>query len=360
MSKVTRLNGIDLCRGLAAFAVVLVHSGDETWGVPITEQAIRFRHLFYFAVPFFLAVSFYFGTRKLPVTLDRNFWLKKFKRIVLPYLLWSLFYIIAKTVIYSLTNEADNARQLLADPIALVFLGAASYHLYFIPLLVAGFLLLYLANYLSKQSNFVLAAFIILCLTVYQLLVVYQNDFNLTNYTAFPALLSLISNDNIFYQLWRISLVYFSWIVRCLPYFAIALPLNRLLNQNIGRWLYSRQTGAVLFVICVLANTFAQQYLPRALSEIIIAYSLLLFGISISKYLPASKAIANLGACSFGIYLIHPFIKSAVDILLIKFVPQITQSISIASMLTYSLICFFASWFIVALMQRNKLIAQYI
>ena len=360
MSKVTRLNGIDLCRGLAAFAVILVHSGDETWGLPITEAAIRFRYLFYFAVPFFLGVSFYFGTRKLPATLDRHFWQKKFKRIVLPYLLWSLFYVITKTALYSFTNEGENAWGLLADPVALIFLGAASYHLYFIPLLLVGFLLLYLANYLSQQNWFILAAFTVFSLISYQLSVVHQNDFNLSNFTAFPELLQLISVDSLLYQPWRVALVYFSWILRCLPYFAFALLLNRLLEQNIGRWLYSRQTGVALFVICVVANTFAQQYLPRAVSEMIIAYSLLLFGISISKYLPNSKAIANLGACSFGIYLIHPFIKSAVDILLVKFVPQITQNISIASILTYSLISFFASWLIVALMQRNKLVAQYI
>ena len=360
MSKKTRLNGIDFCRGLAAFAVILVHSGDESWGLPISDGAIRFRHLFYFAVPFFLAASFYFSTRKLPVTIDRSFWQKKFERIVLPYLLWSLFYVITKTVIYSLTNKADDAQELLADPIALIFLGAAAYHLYFIPLLIAGFLLLYLANYLSKQNQIVLAVFIIFSLIIYHLLINFQNDFNLGAYIAFPELLQLVPLDNIFYQPWRIILVYLSWVVRCLPYFAIALFINLTLKQNVGRWLYSRSTALVLLIICILANAFGEQYLPLALSEIIIAYSLLLFGISISKYLPESSLIANLGACSFGIYLLHPFIKSAVDIFLIKFVPQITQSVSVASMLTYSLTTFFASWMIIALMQRNKLIAQYI
>lgn len=360
MSKTTRLNGIDLCRGLAAFAVILVHSGDETWGLPISDGAIRFRHLFYFAVPFFLAVSFYFGTRKVPLTIDRRFWQKKFKRIVLPYLLWSLFYVITKTVIYSLTNKIDNVQELLADPIALIFLGAASYHLYFIPLLMAGFLLLYLTNYLSKQNLITLAGFTIFSLIIYQLLIFSQNDFNIDSFTAFPELLQLVSPGNIFYQPSRVVLVYLSWIVRCLPYFAIALLINKMLKRNIGRWLYSRSIVLVLLVVCVLANAFGEQYLPLALSEIIIAYSLLLLGISISKYLPESKVIANLGACSFGIYLLHPFIKSAVDIFLVRFVPQVTQSVSIASMLTYSLISFFASWMAIALMQRNKLIAQYI
>lgn len=362
MSKVTRLNGIDLCRGLAAFAVILVHSGDETWGLPISEAAIRFRHLFYFAVPFFLAASFYFGTKKLPLKINGTFWTKKFKRIVLPYLLWSLFYLVMKTAIYSLTNKTEEVQRLLADPIALIFFGAASYHLYFIPLLMSGLLLLYLTNYLTKQHNqtLILSIFVIFSLIAYQLLFNFQNDFNIDTCTAFPELLQLISVNNLLYQPWRIILVCLSWIVRCLPYFAIALLINQFLKQNIGRWFYSKTTVAILLVLCILANAFGEQVLPRALSELIIAYSLLLFGIAISKYLPASNLVASLGNCSFGIYLIHPVIKRAVDILLVKFVPQVTQSISISSMLTYAIVSFLASWLVIYVMRRNKVVAQYI
>ena len=63
MNETHRASGIDLCRGLAAFAVILVHSGDETWGVPISDRAIQFRHLLYFAVPFFSGASFSFSTK---------------------------------------------------------------------------------------------------------------------------------------------------------------------------------------------------------------------------------------------------------------------------------------------------------
>ena len=362
MNKITRLNGIDLCRGLAAFAVILVHSGDETWGLPISDTAIRFRYLFYFAVPFFLAASFYFGTQNLPLKIDRRFWQKKFKRIVRPYLLWSLFYVVMKTIIYSATHKEAEVKQLFSQPISLLFFGGASYHLYFIPLLLAGLFLLYLANYLTKLPNqtAVLTVFSLLSLIVYQLLLVTNNDFNLDTASAFPGVLQLAPNNNIFYQPVRIALVYLSWMVRCLPYFAIALLVNRLFQRNLSRKFYSRTTIAVLFVICIFANTFADSLLPRALSEIIIAYSLLLFGIALSNYLPESSLIKHLGACSFGIYLIHPFIKSAVDIMLIKFLPQIAQSVSIASIMTYTIISFLLSWIVVYLMQRYKFTAQYI
>jgi len=87
MKNQRRLLGIDLCRGLAAFAVILVHSGDRSWGIPISDSAIQLRHSFYFAVPFFLATSLYFTTQKNLSNFTLYFWQKRLKRIIVPYLL---------------------------------------------------------------------------------------------------------------------------------------------------------------------------------------------------------------------------------------------------------------------------------
>lgn len=77
----------------------------------------------------------------------------------MPYLLWSLLYVVTKLAIAFLAKETAQIPQILADPVAIVFLGGASYHLYFIPLLIAGTTLLYLANYLNqvKYSIFLLS-----------------------------------------------------------------------------------------------------------------------------------------------------------------------------------------------------------
>ena len=55
-----KLLGIELCRGLATYAVILVHSGDESWGVATDPSAIAFRLYFYFGVPFFSRRRFLF------------------------------------------------------------------------------------------------------------------------------------------------------------------------------------------------------------------------------------------------------------------------------------------------------------
>lgn len=359
MSETSRAAGIDLCRGLAAFAVILVHSGDETWGVPISDRAIQFRHLFYFAVPFFLAASFYFSTKRTPLKINRAFWQKKIQRIVVPYLLWSLLYVVVKLAIAFLTQETAQIPQLLADPVAIVFLGGASYHLYFMPLLIAGTTLLYLANYLSqvKYSVFLLSFLATVSILLYQLLIVSKNDFNLGDYNAFAQLFPVLG-DNILAQIWRCILVNLAWLIRCFPYLAIALLLQAILRKD-RQWLYQPANVTAIFLFFLLVDILGAKYLPDALSELLIAYSLLLFGIAVSQFISNSKLITNLGLCSFGIYLIHPLVKSVVEILLAK-IPQVTQSVSIISMLIYAISSFLLSWLAIALMQKNKLIAQYI
>lgn len=362
MSKATRLVGIDLCRGLAAFAVILVHSGDETWGLPISSQAIEFRYLFYYAVPFFLAASFYFGTKKSSLKIDRKFWQKKLQRIVVPYLLWSMFYVFTKIVLFTLSQDGDRLQELLADPLAIVFLGAASYHLYFIPLLLAGTVLLYFTSYLKNRDNslVLLSLFSIISIALYQLLMFSKNDFNLDSYTAFPSLLSLIAPNNLLYQPWRIILVNLAWITRCLPYFCIALLIHQVLDKNDCKWLYERETAVALFLLFLLIDITGKIYLPASVNEIAIAYSFLLFGMAVSPYISFNNLIANLGLCSFGIYLIHPIVKSAIEIIIIMVLPQATKSVSIFSMSIYSVSSFLISWSLIYLMQKNKLVSQYI
>ena len=362
MHQPTRLTGIDLCRGLAAFAVILVHSGDETWGIPISDRAIQFRHLFYFAVPFFLAASFYFATIKFPLKISFAFWQKKFRRIVLPYFLWSLFYIVSKFFVFLITNNTSQLTQLLADPVAIIFFGGASYHLYFIPLLVAGTSWLCLVNYISnlKKTIFWLSIGTLISVLIYQVLLISNNSFDLGSYTAFPQLLAQFNSGSVSYTIARIILVNIAWIIRCLPYFLLALLFNQLFRRNNISWLYQKSIIILLLFVFLFINIFAKNLLPMAFKEIAIAYLLLLLSIGVSKYLKKNAIITSLGLCSFGIYLIHPFVKSIVEIVFFNFLPQVNQSVSIGSILIYSISSFLVSWLIIIVLLKNKFFAQYI
>ena len=363
MKTNNRLLGIDLCRGLAAFAVILVHSGDETWGLPISNAAIEFRHSFYFAVPFFLAASFYFSTQKLPLKLSTAFWEKKFKRILIPYIIWSIFYLAINAIFLAVKSDFSGIAELISDPTAIILFGGTSYHLYFLPLLFIGLSLLYVANLSAKLQNSIplLTGCCLVSLMSYQQLRNYNNSFNLGNYTAFSELLSLASPDSPMYVVWRIFLVYTSWVIRCMPYFFIALLINKLIVKlNKNAFLNKKIAVGVFFTIFICTTTLGKNFLYASVSEVIIAYSLLLFGISISSYLSSNKLIASLGSCSFGIYLLHPVIKSAVEIVLVNSLSQMIDKVSISSMIIYALPSFLLSWFVIALLLMNKKLSQYI
>lgn len=363
MNRIQRYGGIDLCRGIAAFAVIMVHSGDETWGIPISDRAVDFRYWFYFAVPFFLATSFYFATRKLPLQLDAVFWRRKLRRIIIPYLTWSTIYLALNSVVWLLTNEVDLISELLADPLAIVLFGAACYHLYFMPLLFVGYLLLYAANHLValKHTRGWLAIGCLVSIGIYSGLIASNNDFNLAGYTAFESLLSQLDVENWLYPLGRTVLVFLAWIIRCLPYFFGALLINQLTQQpEFMSWLHRRWAAASAFVVFALTNTVGREFIADAVSEIIIAFSLLIFALSISSFLRTHILITNLGLCSFGIYLLHPMFKTIVELIVITLLPEMAQSVSVSSMLVYALLTFIISWLAIALLLKNKLLAQYI
>jgi hypothetical protein len=89
-----KLLGIEIFRGISTYAVILVHSGDETWHLPISEAAIEFRHHFYFAASSFLTAVFSF-------------------MVASPKIGYSL--IVLSIFMYSLLEASGNALQLGPD-----------------------------------------------------------------------------------------------------------------------------------------------------------------------------------------------------------------------------------------------------
>lgn len=362
MSQSTKLRGIELCRGLAAFAVILVHSGDKTWGIPIDNSAVVFRELFYFAVPFFIATYFYFATKKLPEHLSFSFWRRKLKRIAIPYLFWSAVFVVLRSLLSIASGNTDQLKQLWSDPLAIILFGKASYHLYFLPLLISGTLLLYLAKYIVKHQN----SLGIICLgylfstVFYQWLITSENSFTLGEYVAFTPLLDLLSPQTFSYSIIRVILVCLAWISRCLPYFFIALFLNHNFKIDNCRGLYYRQTSLWLLLAFVLMNAIEEKLMLKAFSEVAIAYSLLLFGISISKRISRDWLIDSLGICSFGIYLIHPFIKTITEPILTIVIPSVMSTVSITSMITIAGSTFILSWLAVSLLRRYSFLVNFI
>ncbi|WP_310483740.1 acyltransferase [Chamaesiphon sp. VAR_48_metabat_403] len=351
-----KLLGIELCRGLAAYAVILVHSGDENWGLATDPSAISFRLNFYFGVPFFLAVAFYFLTAKPEIAYSAKFWRSRFDRIVIPYIIWTVIFLILRIIIFAASDRTDRLQELLTDPLSIVFFGGASYHLYFLALLLAGTSLILLVPLLQKLkvSNLGLLLLSILSAALYNWLEISGNSFHLGPDVAFKSLLTTWQIDLQAHPLLRLLLVEIAWLIKCLPYLCVSLLLHQIFkSKKISQ--QSIKIGSIGLLIAI--NIGGQLLLPKSFKEIILAYTLLLVGISISSYFKhpiVNNIIASVGACSFGIYLIHPLIMNIVKSLVDKISPELTNSISIPSMLALSIPCFVISWLSVAI-AKNKL-----
>lgn len=358
-----KLLGIEFGRGLATYGVVLVHSGDETWGVPIATTAIEFRLLFYFGVPFFLAAAFYFMTPKSEIAYSSKFWKSRFNRILVPYAVWSIIFLFSRVAVFILSAKSDRLQQLLQDPLSLVFMGGASYHLYFLPLLLTGSVLTLSMPFIEKKAihKYSLGLLLILSIFLNYWLEVSGNSFHLGDYTAFQSLLALWSINLGDQPVLRLVLVEAAWIIRCTPYFLTSLILHRHANE-VGSFL-AKAKPIGLILLFLLCNTLGRRFLPGALSELLIAYTLLLFCFSLSAFFKrssAEKLVSSVGICSFGIYLIHPFFMNAVKVLTDRITPEFLTSVSIYSMAFISISSFLLSWIGVYFLMKNKLVSKYL
>jgi peptidoglycan/LPS O-acetylase OafA/YrhL len=361
--KKNKLLGIEICRGLSAYAVLVLHSGDQTWSIPIEPSALAFRSYFQFAVPFFLIAAFYFTTAKTDVGYSIKFWKLKFERIMVPYAIWSILFLISRVVTFTLSHKQDRLQDLLQSPLAIIFLGGASYHLYFLPLLFTGTFLTLLMPFIEKLKYkkyslfFLLIASIVLeCLLKFP-----QTSLQLSMPVFFQGLVDSWNININQSAVLKLVSVEITWLIRCASYFFAGIILNRLLQHS--RLLHTKLAAVVWGGSFLFCNIFGLLFLSKSLQELFLAFTLILFSIAVSNSFRLNS-VANfatsLGACSFGIYLIHPFIMNLLKFLLGTIFPRMMSLISIPSIISLSITSFFVSWLVVAYLHKNEIMKKYL
>lgn len=384
--KAGKLLGIELMRGLAAFAVVLAHSGDATWG-STTQGVVYLRNFFGFHVPFFLAISFYFLIRKsLQIKKQTNHienLKKRSQRIILPYIVWSGIFLVFRTIFFSLSDNSQRLDQLYGDIPSILFLGGASYHIYFLPLLLTGTFVFFMLNMLVREWNlFKILAVFFGGIAMRSLVFGSGNSFQLGPNLAFQSFFEQSGIDPHAHLFLRLLSVFLAWAVRCLPYIGGALLIyyleSRFLNTVDDRQ-DSRSDAAhsIFFTnpftsLCIASCTFLiatfSTTLPksfRPFQSLVIAFSLVAIAFAISRiFLQGNTSwggiVTNLGKCSLGIYLIHPLSIRSIRIVLSSIYPEILNGVSILSVSLISSSSFLVSWLVVHNMMRIKLLKQYI
>jgi peptidoglycan/LPS O-acetylase OafA/YrhL len=377
-----RLVGIDLFRGVAAYAVTLIHTSSLMLyaGLKSSNWTVAVEEMSRFAVPFFLALSFYLMTKNLYTSNYQlslaSIFKSRAERLLVPYFYWSLIYFSLKIVKTLL--ESRNIHTLFQDIVLLVFLGGASIHLYFLPLLFVGSFLILWSNILVKKRVQLKNILILLIISIfiYELQILSGNGFQF--YTkfgvnclesinscsiAFQSLSKLIFTQENINQILRLLLVIISWLIKCWPYMMIAMIMNhpnmvtRISISN-KKWILFFIGISIFISLLRLVSLSKGYYFPESIYEIGTAFSLLLSGISLSSYLPNRQYIKNLGVCSFGIYLIHYLILTLYMIFIGKLSNYLLSLPPLIIMIFIATITFFTSWFMVFMLMKIKPISK--
>jgi hypothetical protein len=269
--------GIDLLKGIAAYSVVWIHSSygglstDDNW---VIRTGLFFNG---FAVPFFLATSFYLITQKVFFSENPYHFRSRFKFLVIPYITWTFIYSIFRLGKYYITGNTEKFNDFLVDPVSIILLGGAGVQLYYIPLLISGIITMFFMAKIIPKSKLRISLIILLLSAstlIYQLIIFSGNDFRIGANVAFQSLLNSIAPNLTTNQLIRIILVSLSWILRCVPYIFTAILLNHpLVKKKFCR--FNIISTLIFLVTAITFNTI--QYssgpiFPKFIDELIVAY----------------------------------------------------------------------------------------
>lgn len=162
-----KIKEIDYLRGIATILVILIHLTSSAITFPVTSLSYQlvgaFNCAITFVVPTFLFISALIMTYKLKNTEKicwSKFLLKRIIKVLSALIIWSLIYILYWGDIFNLTQK---------KVLGYLILGNASYHLYFIPLIIQLYLLfpiiwIIVKNISKIKINLLLSFFICIVL----------------------------------------------------------------------------------------------------------------------------------------------------------------------------------------------------
>lgn len=295
-----RYEGLDIFRAVASFGVVLLHVHVSVGHPESLNWLIKLRD---FALPLMVISSFFLLTISLtrkPQTDFRDFFKKRFKRLWIPFIVWTLVYCAVWTFfVPALLGEETFG----AFPSLGVFLTGYM-HLWFLQFIFAGSLLIYpLLCYGAEKKNFSRLKTSILCFFA---AFIYAGLFHslLKNYTDWE-----YSNPDLDANL-RLFISQVSAYILYVPTgIGIALAADKI-NQLFGLSFF-RLISAALVVLAAIVHTMPYEV---PFSREVYGISVFLFAIQPWKKIKLNF-IYTLAAYSYGIYILHFGMAQALSLL---------------------------------------------
>ncbi len=350
------LNEIDIIRAFAILGVLITHSTsfpavqlDPSSSLyPLYLALNRFGKLstptFIFLSSFVLFYTYY--SQQITKETISHFYKRRVTNIVVPYIVWTLFYYILildgvsldPTKITSF-NWADFGWKLM--------FGKAAAHLYFVIINIQFYLLFPVFWYVLKRYQNLAKYFFFFGFAIQWIFVLYNNQVLHFPYKGSLAL-SYFSN----YSLGAVAAIYFPTISKWLTEYKVKglVPVSRPITLI---WLLLGLAYTVLFYygfgygIWTHSLWYELSWNLYTLWSILVLFYLAKYALNNAPKKPL-KLLRELGLASFGIYLVHLVFLIIWEKVSISSEPLIYHS----SILVVFLLSLFGSWGIVYLVQK--------
>ena len=323
-SKKIYVSGFDAIRVFAAFSVVWIH------GCVTSTTAIKMDVFNQYAVPVFIAISFFLYTQQLatnPKLSFSNIITSKFQRLMIPYFIWTIIYLLIRLFKSSYIKDPIDL-----NPVAIIFFRGTSYQLWFLPnLFYLSILFFPLIKYLMNKQKLFNAVFISIAAAALIIRCNVRSDISEKGWFERHAMLYVIP-----------SLI------------PAAAGVFLYYNYKFIKRVYTKLNFTVsLFILCIIffSQYFIDQYWIIMLFTVLL---LLFFTFYVQNVSPALKRIS---VNSMGIYLAHGvFLEGIKTFLKIKKVK--VQGLTETFFLIVA--TYFASLILSDLLSRKKFLKKYL
>jgi peptidoglycan/LPS O-acetylase OafA/YrhL len=340
-----RLAGVDAMRGFGAFGVICVHAGLVVEN-RISPAGAALQAWFDFVVAFFLVTAFYFALRgERSSAVPWGEWLRqRSARLLVPYFIWSAFYLALHILKLGLEHQGGNIRSLFQDPTALLLDGGTGLALYFLPLLFVGLIVAHaLRVFLPATPLWLLGLGLLGTAAVASFMKDTGNGYDLGLTRGFNHALPSLNG----FPPARLLLALLADAVRCLPLILAAAMLVRVLSVSrkpSAGW--ALLIGVVALALPLLATQMGMVlYLP----EFVAGSGAFLVGWGLP--LSAGKVTTTLGLFSYGVYLVHQVVLEVMQVAVQKAGIE-SPSLTVFGVIAVSLIAYAFSMAIVAAASR--------
>lgn len=303
-----------------------VFAVSSLYGSRAMHLGIFINQFFRFGTPVFMMISgfvLFYNYRNFKEFDFKRFYAKKFKFILIPYLLWSAFYYIIPR--YKILLNLGNVN--LIEFVKIIVLGNAYPHLYFI-FLIFQFYLLYplFLKYFIKPMEKKPLSFYAICLIAQSIILIYE--FSFKAYSKY----GILNFFNNYY--WKSA---FGWFYYFLTGGLIALHYKKItvfIENNIYKIIPIYLLSAVLYIGEIYLSIWKEggrELYERygSIRPMTMVYStismfiLIWIGRKIHKNTNICKQIIRIcGVYSLGIYFLHPFVLEFIKVKIISMFPS--------------------------------------